>query len=108
MRPRSRTPVSVARSRPSPGQTGRSAAGTRISMDGEGRCIDNVFIQILWRSLRYECVYLHAWQTGSQAKAAIGYCITFYNHRRPNTAMVRCLPLWSTSTKSKPTSGHRQ
>lgn len=46
--------------------------GTRISMDGKGRCIDNVFIKRLWRSLKYECVYLHAWETGSQAKAAIG------------------------------------
>lgn len=40
----------------------------------------------LWRSLKYECVYLHAWETGSQAKAAIGSWITFYNHRRPHTA----------------------
>ena len=45
--------------------------GTRISMDGKGRCIDNVFIERLWRSLKYECVYLHAWETGLQAKAGI-------------------------------------
>ncbi|WP_245190870.1 DDE-type integrase/transposase/recombinase, partial [Jannaschia formosa] len=38
--------------------------GTRISMDGKGRCIDNIFIERLWRSLKYECVYLHAWETG--------------------------------------------
>jgi len=55
-------------------------------MDGKGRCIDNVCIERLWRSLKYECVYLHAWETGSQAKAAIGRWITFYNHRRPHTA----------------------
>ncbi|HEY0211992.1 MAG TPA: integrase core domain-containing protein [Paenirhodobacter sp.] len=61
-------------------------AGTRIPMDGKGRCTDNVFIERLWRSLKYECVYLHAWGTGSQAKAAIGQWITFYNHRRPHTA----------------------
>ena len=60
--------------------------GIRISMDGKGRCIDNVFIERLWRSLKYECVYLRAWDTGSQAKAAIGQWITFYNHRRPHTA----------------------
>ncbi|WP_283179267.1 IS3 family transposase [Gemmobacter sp. 24YEA27] len=60
--------------------------GTRISMDGKGCCIDNVFIDRLWRSLKYECVYLRAWETGSQAKAAIGSWITFYNHRRPHTA----------------------
>lgn len=60
--------------------------GTRISMDGKERCIDNVFIERLWRSLKYECAYLHAWETGSQAKAAIGSRITFYNHRRLHTA----------------------
>ncbi len=42
-------------------------AGTRISMDGKGRCIDNVFIERLWRSLKYECVSLHVGETGSQA-----------------------------------------
>lgn len=42
-------------------------------------------IERLWRSLKYECVYLHAWETGSQAKAAIDRWITFYNHRRPHT-----------------------
>lgn len=60
--------------------------GTRISMDGKGRCLDNIFIERLWRSLKYECVYLHAWETGSQAKAGIGRWITFYNHQRPHTA----------------------
>jgi putative transposase len=62
-------------------------AGTRISMDGKGRCIDNVFIERLWRSLKYECVYLHAWETGSQAKAGIGQWMTFYNHRRPHPSL---------------------
>ena len=45
-----------------------------------------VIAENLWRSLKYECVYLHAWETGSQAKAAIGRWITFYNHQRPHTA----------------------
>ena len=61
-------------------------AGTRISMDGKGRCIDNIFIERLWRSLKYECVYLHAWETGSQAKEGIGRWMTFYNHQRPHAA----------------------
>ena len=43
-------------------------------------------IERLWRSLKYECVYLHAWETGSQAKAGIGAWITFYNHQRPHAA----------------------
>ncbi|WP_371410717.1 IS3 family transposase [Tabrizicola sp. TH137] len=60
--------------------------GTRISMDGKGRCLDNIFIERLWRSLKYECVYLHAWETGSQARTGIGRWITFYNHQRPHAA----------------------
>jgi len=60
--------------------------GTRISMDGKGRCLDNIFIEQLWRSLKYECVYLHAWETGSQARTGVGRRITFYNHQRPHAA----------------------
>jgi putative transposase len=64
--------------------------GTRISMDGKGRCLDNIFIERLWRSLKYECVYLHAWETGSQAKAGIGRWITFYVsiRRRPQPCYI--------------------
>jgi putative transposase len=61
-------------------------AGVKISMDGKGRCIDNIFIERLWRSLKYECVYLHAWETGSQARAGIGQWINFYNRQRPHAA----------------------
>ncbi len=66
--------------------------GTRISMDGKGRCLDNIFIERLWRSLKYECIYLHAWETGTQAKAGVGRWITFYNHQRPHAAHRRQLP----------------
>ena len=55
-------------------------------MDGRGRCIDNIFIERLWRSLKYKCVYLRVWETGSQARADIGQWMTFYNHRRPHAA----------------------
>ncbi len=65
---------------------GLKRAGARISMDGKGRCIDNIFIERLWRSLKYECVYLHAWETGSQARAGIGRWINFYNRQRPHAA----------------------
>ena len=61
-------------------------AKTKISMDGKARYLDNIFIERLWRSLKYECVYLHAWETGSQAKAGLGRWITFYNHLRPHAA----------------------
>ena len=68
--------------------TGRlEAAGIRISMDGKGRWMDNVFIERLWRSLKYECVYLNAFETGSQARAGIGLWIAYYNTQRPHSAL---------------------
>jgi len=61
-------------------------AGIRISMDGRGRFLDNIFIERLWRSLKYECVYLHAFSGGRDARKEIGGWIGFYNNRRPHTA----------------------
>lgn len=61
-------------------------AGVRISMDGRGRFLDNIFIERLWRSLKYECVYLHAFSGGSDARRGIGALMTFYNDRRPHAA----------------------
>jgi len=46
-------------------------AGIRVSMDGRGRWMDNVFIERLWRSLKYECVFLNAFETGSEAQSGI-------------------------------------
>jgi putative transposase len=60
------------------------AAGVRISMDGRGRWMDNVFIERLWRSLKYECVYLHAFETGSELRAGLSCWISYYNARRPH------------------------
>ncbi len=54
-------------------------------MDGKGRGFDNIFIERLCRSLKYECVYLHAWETASRAKAGVGRWITFCNHQRSHT-----------------------
>ena len=62
-------------------------SGVRISMDGKGRFLDNIFVERLWRSLKYECVYLHAWETGSEAKAGVGRWIEFYNRKRPHSAL---------------------
>jgi putative transposase len=56
-------------------------AKTKISTDGKARYLDNIFIERLWRPLKYECAYLHAW--GTEAKAGVGRWITFYNHLRP-------------------------
>ncbi|WP_306121071.1 MULTISPECIES: IS3 family transposase, partial [unclassified Roseitalea] len=60
-------------------------AGIRISMDGRGRWMDNVFIERLWRSLKYECVFLNAFETGSEARNGIGSWIDYYNRRRPHS-----------------------
>ena len=62
-------------------------SGVRISMDGKGRFLDNIFVERLWRSLKYECVYLHACETGSEAKAGVGRWIEFYNRKRPHAAL---------------------
>jgi len=64
-----------------------SAAGIRISMDGKGRFMDNIFVERLWRSLKYECVYLNAFATGSEARLGIGNWIDGYNARRPHQAL---------------------
>ena len=58
-----------------------------ISMDGKGRCMDNIFIERLWRSLKYEEVYLNAYDTVADAKAGIGSWISFYNVSRPHQAL---------------------
>lgn len=62
-------------------------SGMRISMDGKGRLLDNIFVERLWRFLKYECVYLHAWETGPEAKAGVRKWIDFYNHKRPHSAL---------------------
>jgi len=48
-------------------------------MDGKGRCMDNIFVERLWRSLKYEEVYLNAYESVSEAKAGIGAWLSFYN-----------------------------
>ncbi len=68
--------------------TGRlQAAGVRISMDGRGRCMDNIFIERLWRSLKYEAVYLHDLADGFEARLLIDEWIGFYNTERPHSAL---------------------
>lgn len=67
-------------------------AGVRISMDGRGRWMDNVFIERLWRSLKYECVYLHAFETGSELRAGVTRWIGYYNTRRPHSALGGLTP----------------
>ncbi len=59
-------------------------AGVAISMDGRGRFMDNIFIERLWRSIKYEEVHLKAYADGREARAGISSWMTFYNFRRPH------------------------
>jgi putative transposase len=61
--------------------------GIAISMDGKGRCLDNVFVERLWRSLKYEEVYLHAYDSVAQARAGIDRYFGFYNDQRAHQAL---------------------
>ena len=61
--------------------------GVKISMDGKGRCLDNVFIERLWRSLKYECVYLWEFDSGLTAMKEIGDWIRKYNWERPHSSL---------------------
>jgi putative transposase len=61
--------------------------GIAISMDGRGCWRDNVFVERLWKSIKYEEVYLHAYETVSAAKAGIGRYLDFYNSRRPHSTL---------------------
>jgi putative transposase len=69
------------------------AAGIAISMDGRGRFMDNIFIERLWRSIKYEEVHLKAYADGCEARAGIGSWMIFYNSRRPHQAMNNQMPL---------------
>ncbi|PYE22999.1 putative transposase [Rhizobium sp. PP-CC-3A-592] len=67
-------------------------AESAISMDGKGAWRDNVFVERLWRSIKYEEVYLHAYKTVSEARVGIGRYLTFYNSRRPHSSLDRQTP----------------
>ena len=67
-------------------------AEIKISMDGRGRCMDNIFIERLWRSLKYEAVYLHELTDGFVAERVIDAWIDFYNTERPHSALDGVTP----------------
>ena len=69
------------------------AAGVRVSMDGRGRWMDNVFIERLWRSLKYEDIYLKGYGDGREARAGIAAWIAFYNLQRPHQALGNRTPM---------------
>ncbi len=62
-------------------------ADIRISMDGKGCWVDNVMIERLWRSLKYECIYLHAFESGSEVRQGLKRWIDFYNTQRPHSSL---------------------
>ena len=69
------------------------ATGIKVSMDGRGRWMDNVFIERLWRSLKHEDIYLKGYADGHEAKARIAAWVAFYNTRRPHQALRNWAPM---------------
>jgi putative transposase len=74
-----------------------------ISMDGKGAWRDNVFVERLWRSVKYEEVYLKAYDTVAEARASIGRYLSFYNTRRPHSSLDRQTPDQAYFTRLPPT-----
>ena len=56
-------------------------------MDGKGRALDNIFVERLWRSVKYECVYLQEWQTVREARQGLKNYFEFYNNERPHQSL---------------------
>ena len=77
-------------------------AGVRVSLDGRGRWMDNVFIERLWRSLKYEAVYLQEMPDGFAARAVIGDWLAFYNRTRPHSALAGRTPWAMLPAGSRP------
>jgi putative transposase len=67
-------------------------AGVRISMDGRGRALDNVFIERLWRSVKYEDVYLREYSDGRALRTGLARYFHFYNHERPHSSLDNQTP----------------
>jgi putative transposase len=79
-----------------------SDAKIKISLDGKGRWVDNRMIERLWRSLKYECVYLHAFEKGSQAKTGIRKWMGYYNSERPHSTHGILTPDEAYASKTEP------
>ena len=67
--------------------------GIQISMDGKGRCLDNVFVERLWRSLKYEEVYLNPYDGPREARSGIGRYLDYFNEERPHQALGHQTPM---------------
>lgn len=77
-------------------------AKIKISMDGKGAWRDNRMIERLWRSLKYECVYLNAFETGSEMRAGIGKWMDYYNSERPHSTHGLLTPDEAYASKIQP------
>lgn len=66
--------------------------GSKLSMDGRGAWRDNIFVERLWRSVKYERVYLHAYDSVSQARASIMQYVVWYNRLRPHSSLGKKTP----------------
>ena len=64
----------------------------KISMDGKGRALDNVFVERLWRSVKYECVYLQEWESLIEIREALKTYFQFYNYERPHQSLAGLTP----------------
>jgi putative transposase len=82
-------------------------AGVRISMDGRGRFLDNIFIERLWRSMKHEDIYLKHYADGREARAGIASWIAFYNDRRPHQGLGYRTPMsvWRLGTTDVSSAG---
>jgi putative transposase len=69
------------------------ARGIKLSMDGKGRCLDNVFVERLWRSVKYEEIYLKSYRSQVDADANLEAYFRFYNERRPHSALDGATPM---------------
>ena len=63
------------------------ANDVKISMDGKGRALDNIFVERLWRSVKYESVYLNQWETVQEARIGLNDYFEFYNNERPHQSL---------------------
>jgi len=68
------------------------ALGVKLSMDGKGRCLDNVFVERLWRSVKYEEVYLKSYRSLVDAHTQLDAYFRFYNERRPHSTFDGATP----------------
>src|SRR5881409_1613009 len=82
--------------------------GVRVSMDGKGRWVDNVFVERLWRSVKYEDIYLHAYETVREVRIALARYFSFYNVRRPHQSLEYRTPdeMYFTTDDMKKVASH--